>query len=68
MLEIGHFIDGVHTAGRSGQFGEVFNPATGEVQAHVALASAEELETAVGGSGSNSKDANSIALQLQMCL
>jgi len=54
VLEIGHFIDGVHTAGRSGQFGEVFNPATGEVQAHVALASAEELETAVDGSGSNS--------------
>ncbi len=47
MLEIGHFIDGVRMAGRSGQFGEVFNPATGEVQAHVALASAEELETAV---------------------
>src|SRR5713226_2717440 len=47
VLEIGHFIDGVRTAGRSGQFEEVFNPATGEVQAHVALASAEDLETAV---------------------
>src|ERR1700687_5969939 len=47
VLEIGHFIDGVRMAGRNGQFGEVFNPATGEVEAHVALASDEELETAV---------------------
>jgi malonate-semialdehyde dehydrogenase (acetylating)/methylmalonate-semialdehyde dehydrogenase len=34
-------------AGASGQFGDVFNPATGEVSARVAMASAAELDTAV---------------------
>ena len=33
MREIGHFIGGKHVAGTSGKFGDVFNPASGEVTA-----------------------------------
>jgi malonate-semialdehyde dehydrogenase (acetylating)/methylmalonate-semialdehyde dehydrogenase len=47
MHEIGHFIDGRRIDGTSGRFGEVYNPATGEVQARVALASTDELNAAV---------------------
>ena len=46
MHTIGHWINGKHTAGTSGRFADVFNPATGEVQARVALASKVELDTA----------------------
>ena len=49
MQEIGHFIDGKRTPGRSGRFADVYNPATGEVQARVALAAAGELDAAVQG-------------------
>ncbi|GIX14442.1 MAG: methylmalonate-semialdehyde dehydrogenase (acylating) [Paracoccaceae bacterium] len=48
-MEIGHFIDGKRVAGGSGRFADVFNPATGEVQARVALASAAEVDRAVQG-------------------
>jgi malonate-semialdehyde dehydrogenase (acetylating)/methylmalonate-semialdehyde dehydrogenase len=47
MREIGHFIGGRGVAGVSGEFGDVFNPATGDMSARVALASAAELDTAV---------------------
>jgi malonate-semialdehyde dehydrogenase (acetylating)/methylmalonate-semialdehyde dehydrogenase len=47
MQDIGHYIDGARVAGTSGRFADVFNPATGEVQARVALASAAELARAV---------------------
>ncbi|MFC3704550.1 CoA-acylating methylmalonate-semialdehyde dehydrogenase [Devosia honganensis] len=47
MRTIGHFIDGSETQGQSGEFQDVFNPATGEVQARVALAGAADLEAAV---------------------
>ena len=47
MEEIGHFIDGKRVPGKSGRTAEVFNPATGEVQARVALAAAAELDDAV---------------------
>ncbi|MCR6673395.1 CoA-acylating methylmalonate-semialdehyde dehydrogenase [Devosia ginsengisoli] len=47
MRTIGHFIDGVETSGSSTQFQDVFNPATGEVQARVALATPADLEAAV---------------------
>ena len=47
MREIGHFIDGRQIDGTSGRFSDVYNPATGEVQARVALASAGELDAAV---------------------
>ena len=46
MNTIGHWIGGKHVAGTSGRFGDVFNPATGEVQARVALASTAELDAA----------------------
>ncbi|MGO7674460.1 CoA-acylating methylmalonate-semialdehyde dehydrogenase [Rhizobium ruizarguesonis] len=47
MREIGHFIGGKQVAGTSGRVSNVYNPATGEVQATVALASVEELHAAV---------------------
>ncbi|MBO0661767.1 CoA-acylating methylmalonate-semialdehyde dehydrogenase [Jiella sp. MQZ9-1] len=47
MYDIGHFIGGKHVAGTSGRNAEIFNPATGEVQGQVALASADELRAAV---------------------
>ncbi len=47
MREIGHFIGGKMVAGTSGRYGDVFNPALGEVAAKVALASAAEVDQAV---------------------
>ncbi len=47
MQELSHFIDGKHVPGASGRFADVFNPATGEVQAKVPLASKAELDDAV---------------------
>ncbi|MGN6517102.1 MAG: CoA-acylating methylmalonate-semialdehyde dehydrogenase [Rhizomicrobium sp.] len=47
MKEIGHFIAGQNVKGTSGRFGDVFNPATGEVQAKVAFASRAEMRKAV---------------------
>lgn len=47
MRSIGHFIDGTETSGDGGQFQDVFNPATGEVIARVALASQADLDAAV---------------------
>jgi malonate-semialdehyde dehydrogenase (acetylating)/methylmalonate-semialdehyde dehydrogenase len=47
MKEIGHWVNGKIVAGTSGRFADVFNPATGEVQARVALASKGELDAAV---------------------
>src|SRR5215510_7649515 len=47
MRTINHFVGGQDVAGKSGRFGDVFNPATGEVQAKVALASKAEVDAAV---------------------
>ncbi len=47
MTELTHYIDGKHVKGTSGRFADVFNPATGEVQYKVPLASAAELGEAV---------------------
>ncbi|WP_421856777.1 CoA-acylating methylmalonate-semialdehyde dehydrogenase [Oricola sp.] len=47
MREIGHFIGGEHVAGTSGRVADVFNPATGEVEAQVTLASKAELDAAI---------------------
>ena len=47
MTELTHFINGQRVSGNSGRFGDVFNPATGEVQARVPLASKEEFDMAV---------------------
>ena len=47
MTEIAHFINGAPVAGASGRNQPVFNPATGEQSATVALASAEETGAAI---------------------
>ena len=47
MREIGHFIGGKAVAGTSGRTSNIFNPATGEIQATVALASVDEMRAAV---------------------
>ena len=47
MRTINHFVGGKEVAGMSGRFADVFNPATGEVQAKVALAGKAELDGAV---------------------
>ena len=47
MEELGHYINGAIVKGTSGRFTDVFNPATGEVQAKVPLASVEEIDAAV---------------------
>ena len=47
MQELSHFIGGENVKGASGRFAEVFNPATGEVQAKVPLASNDEISKAV---------------------
>ena len=47
VRELTHFIGGRHVKGTSGRFGDVYNPATGEVQAKVPLASAAEVRAAV---------------------
>jgi malonate-semialdehyde dehydrogenase (acetylating)/methylmalonate-semialdehyde dehydrogenase len=45
--ELTHFIGGQHVKGTSSRFADVFNPATGEVQAKCPLASAAEVRAAV---------------------
>ena len=47
MKEIGHWINGKLVAGTSGRFADIMNPATGEVQARVSLATRAELDAAV---------------------
>ena len=47
MQELTHYINGAHVKGTSGRFADVFNPATGEVQAQVPLASEAEMAHAV---------------------
>src|SRR5882757_4797915 len=47
MRDITHFIAGASVAGTSGRFGDIFNPATGEVQAKVQLATKGEMRKAV---------------------
>jgi malonate-semialdehyde dehydrogenase (acetylating)/methylmalonate-semialdehyde dehydrogenase len=47
MREIHHWIDGKEVKGTSGRFADVYNPATGEVQAKLSLASKSELDAAV---------------------
>jgi len=47
MQELTHYIGGEQVKGTSGRFADVYNPATGEVQAKVPLASANEMAKAV---------------------
>lgn len=47
MQELTHFINGEHVKGTSGRFADVYNPATGELQAKTPLASVAEMDNAV---------------------
>jgi malonate-semialdehyde dehydrogenase (acetylating)/methylmalonate-semialdehyde dehydrogenase len=47
MEKLTHFIGGKQFEGASGRYGDVYDPATGQVQKQVPLASAEELGSAV---------------------
>ncbi|WP_442756219.1 CoA-acylating methylmalonate-semialdehyde dehydrogenase [Methylocystis sp. JAN1] len=47
MSDIAHFIDGRRVPGRSGRYGDIFNPATGAVVAQVPLASRDKVREAV---------------------
>ena len=47
MRTVDHFISGVRVAGRSGRFGDIFEPNTGETRGRVALATPEEVDAAV---------------------
>jgi len=47
VREVQHWINGQLVAGTSGRFGDVYNPASGEVQAKVAMATAAEVDAAV---------------------
>ena len=47
MQTIGHWINGTLVPGTSGRFSDIFNPATGEVQARLQLATKAELDHAV---------------------
>jgi malonate-semialdehyde dehydrogenase (acetylating)/methylmalonate-semialdehyde dehydrogenase len=47
MQELNHFINGKLTKGTSGRFSDVFNPATGEVQARAPMASTAEMDAVV---------------------
>ncbi|MFZ1815058.1 MAG: CoA-acylating methylmalonate-semialdehyde dehydrogenase [Rhizobiaceae bacterium] len=47
MKQIGHYVGGKEVAGKSGRQADVYNPATGEVQAKVALASRAEVDEAI---------------------
>jgi malonate-semialdehyde dehydrogenase (acetylating)/methylmalonate-semialdehyde dehydrogenase len=47
MERIGHWVDGQHRPGTSGRSQTVWNPATGEAQAEVDLASSAEVDAAV---------------------
>ncbi len=47
MHELTHFIDGKMTPGTSGRFSDVFNPATGEVQSKLPMASADETTNVI---------------------
>ena len=47
MADIQHFIDGERADAKSGRWGDVFNPATGEKVRRVALGGAGEIDAAV---------------------
>ncbi|MBB6344806.1 CoA-acylating methylmalonate-semialdehyde dehydrogenase [Nonomuraea muscovyensis] len=47
MKSVSHWIDGALAEGDTSRRGEIFNPATGEVAGHVAMASAADVDAAV---------------------
>ncbi|WP_275286581.1 CoA-acylating methylmalonate-semialdehyde dehydrogenase [Halomonas elongata] len=50
MHQIHHYLNGRHVDGRSERFAPVYNPASGEQSARVALASADETREAIASS------------------
>jgi len=46
-IEIGHYVAAAAVPGASGRHGEVFNPASGTLRAHVAFASGDETRRAI---------------------
>ena len=52
---ISHWLNGKPTAGTSGRSAKVYNPATGQVQGLVDLASVEEIDAAVGAASAAAK-------------
>ena len=46
-LSLGHFVGGQPVSGRPGRRGKVYDPATGEVRAELAMASADETAEAI---------------------
>jgi len=56
MRNIEHFIDGRRVPGTSGRHGDVFDPNSGRVQGHVALAGEAELERAVQNAAAAQRD------------
>jgi hypothetical protein len=51
MQELTHWINGKHVKGTSGRFADVYNPATGEVQARVPLACHQPAASRTGDDG-----------------
>ena len=47
ITELTHWVDGAPRAGTSGRFGDVFHPASGQVQARVPIATEAEVDAAV---------------------
>ncbi len=47
VRESTYFVGGKHVAGTSGQFGDVFDPSTGAVQARVPLATTEKVQVVI---------------------
>ncbi len=53
---LNHWIGGASAAGRSGRFGDVYNPATGEAIARVPFADTEEVSAAVAAASAAAPD------------
>ena len=47
VRELSHYVDGQRVDGTSGRFSDVYDPCTGEVQARLPLASAEEVRNVI---------------------
>ena len=58
--KLAHWISGSRVAGSSGRFADVFHPASGQVQAHVPLASDAEVDRAVAAAAAAFPDWSSL--------
>jgi malonate-semialdehyde dehydrogenase (acetylating)/methylmalonate-semialdehyde dehydrogenase len=56
IAELSHFIGGKRVPGESGNFGDVYDPNTGQVQARVPLASAAEVQAAIANAAEAQHD------------